>query len=230
MAARKDRTLEDIVNDIAETYSIGWWSHLNLYLAATGAVPAGAISFKISANAASRKKLLASFEKEAKRVHDDVLYKLHTELGLYASSIGINLHDNFWMGRRMTSAYLKFSVSMDKYDQCRHMYAKNDYDLGRASGFPLPAVLAFGEKVNGRAWNMSYIYSIIDSKIRKDPCVYIYQAYAMWIPEGVDPSTGHFAPSSRDRCVEIMELVRSRNPKLAKIVEKEFMDRYNSKD
>ncbi len=224
--AIKSLSLEEIVNDSAKDYGLDLHSHLNLYLISNGLVPAGYINFHLEGVSDSPVRFNdghAAAQRERKRIKD-ILTK---QLGLCADLSGVDIRSKFNMGQKKYYVSIEFSVSTDKYDNRDHLYAKNTDEFGIASGFPLPAVLRFCEKVNGKYWIWDTVKGLIGPQIRKDPKSHLEKAYLMWVPEGVDSDTGELSPASKELCVSYMDFVRKNNPKLAKIVENDLLRKYS---
>ncbi len=224
--AAKSLSLEEIVNDSAEKYGLHPYDHLTLYLIANEFVPAGFISFNLRRVSAS-KVLINDGQAMARRERTCIKKILEDQLGLHAEFSGVYISSKFCLAKKKTSVGVEFSVSKDKYYNRNHMYAKNDYEFGRASGFPLAAVLQYNEKVNGNAWVWHNVEKLIEKEIRKGPKAHLEKAYLLWVPEGVNRDTGELSPASRELCVKYMGFVRKNNPKLAGIVEKAFVKKYS---
>ncbi len=219
-------SLEEIINNSAKEYGMHPYNHLTLYLVANGLVPAGFISFNLE-KVNSSKVLLNDGQVTARKERNRIKKILTDELGLYAEFSGIHISSKFSMAKKSTRVGLEFSVSKDRYYNRNHMYAKDDYEFGKASGFPLVAVLRYCETVNEKRWIWQTVTEMIGPKIKENPKAHLEKAYLLWVPEGVDRDTGDLSPASRELCLSYMDFVRKNNPKLAEIVENDFLRKYS---
>ncbi len=218
------KTLEDVVNGLADTYNLSSYEHLNLYLVVEGIMPAAYINFHIKEERSKTSSRINDFNIDSiKSEREKIKRTLRHKLGLNTRFAGLSLNDYFCMGHKEIYTSVDFSVSRDSYKNKEHMYAEDDYKFGIASGFPLPAVLRYSYPGDQSHWYWYEVRDIRYDALKKNPEKHIEQAYLLWVPEGIDRESGDIAPTSRQKCIEIMNFVRKNNPKLAKKMEDEFL-------
>ncbi len=224
---RRKQTIEDIISGVAKKYKLYPLNYLDLYLVANDLVPATHLLIQnIDLRGSKSIGKLIMPNKEILAVKRSVYRVIKNRLGLYCTVTGVNIFDNLNMGKRKTHADMLFSISKNADNQYRHIHAKDDYEMGLMSGYPLEAILKYGKKFGEKRWEWFSVYAPLHKKISEDPYAHIEQAYLTWVPESADPNTGEIGSASKQKCIEYMNFVRAHNPELAASVEKCFVNKY----
>lgn len=104
-------------------------------------------------------------------------------------------------------------------------FRKNDdYEIGKALGYPEEACRAFATVIHGERRDATYAAVQIARAKKSGVALPTWLAYVTWVPDEMDIIAGHVSQSTEQLARMHQLIVREFNPDLARRVERNFKE------
>lgn len=216
------------------TQGIDIGDELNLYLVANGLKPTSLVTldplnFDGGYNIRRDRNIRYIHEESDRRLNSEHIQGFRVAL----EDLGIAYHQNGtknWQtynqnGKPIKAERVLFWVGKDKSSLERLLSADNDEEIGLALGFPIEAVKAYGEMIDGEIRDGQYQQIALAKAKQASLELPTWLSYINHIPEKLDLVSGNISQTSQALGEKYQAFVRENNPELAKRVEQHFLNR-----